>query len=163
MEAAIKETKLNKLVDVEGVLKQLSDLEINQDEIVNEFKRQMNVLKGKYYERYAGSVEKQKELESQLAEFGPAHKVQIDSGAKRSIDLMFGTIGFRESKVIEIFDNDATVKKLKTIKRTDAIIVEEKPNKNVLSGMDDKTLEKIGARRNREDQFYWKTKKEKLA
>jgi len=81
---------------------------------------------------------------------------------KRSLDLVYGRIGFRIIKTIEISTN--TLDRLKKIEGgEDAIIVKESPNKKVLESWDDKDLKKVGAERVIEDRPYYDPSRQEIA
>jgi phage host-nuclease inhibitor protein Gam len=91
--------------------------------------------------------------EDQVKAFAKAHPDLF--GNRRSVDLVHGRIGWREAASIKLKRAvELVVAALRQRRLTDAIVVTEGVNKDILATYDDETLAAIGAARVVKDHFY---------
>lgn len=99
---------------------------------------------------------RRKELEQALASFAELNKAEL-FGKRKSLDLGFGTIGFRLStsiKTVAKITWDMVLQKLKDFGFTEAVRSKESVDKDVLRGWPDERLATVGARREVRDEFF---------
>lgn len=103
-------------------------------------------------------------LEGGLAAFAEYQRGELFS-RKRSVELLFGTFGFRRSTEIKPAAKNTLggiLEALKNFGLTEAITVKESVNRDVLRDWPDERLETVGARRVEKDVFWYEPKSEEL-
>lgn len=152
------------LEEVDTALAEIADIERDLGRV----EHQMN----KHIDRVKADAEKIAEplrrrvaaLENALTVYGETHKPDLFA-KRRSIELAFGTIGFRESKELKPMPKltwEKVLGALKIGRFTDAIRVKEEVNKEALQEWPDKKLADVGVRRVPKDTFWYETKKEEV-
>jgi phage host-nuclease inhibitor protein Gam len=76
---------------------------------------------------------------------------------KRSVQLSFGSFGYRKSTSIKI--KETTLKLLKKLKLDRYIRVKEEPDKEAMASMDDDALAQVDSVREVNDDFFYKADK----
>lgn len=94
-------------------------------------------------------------LEKALRKYGKDNKRLICSNDTRSIELPFGTIGFRRSTSLKVSPDTMELLEKKFPK---AIRVKKTIDKNELRKWDDEKLGRVGAKKRTADNFYYKLK-----
>jgi phage host-nuclease inhibitor protein Gam len=79
---------------------------------------------------------------------------------KKSVDLVFGSIGFRQSTAIHI--RKTTLALLKQLGLLHCVRVKEEPDKEAMKDLADDTLAQVDAVRKSEDKFFAETNKEEV-
>jgi len=110
-------------------------------------------------EKLAGAkpiLEKIKNLEDKLTVFLEMNKDSIVTEDKRSVELNFGTIGFRESTKIKI-NKKETLKLLEQYKFTEAIKNKPVVNKEAMKSWSDGKLAMVKAKKETKDLPFYET------
>lgn len=102
-----------------------------------------------------------KEYEEGVIAFAQTNQDELFK-KKKTVTLTFGEFGFRQSTKIQIRSHEATVTKLKEIGKTNAIVIEEKANKNILATFKDEELEEVHCKRKVEDNFWYEIDEESI-
>lgn len=157
--AAAPRTQINDLAEADRALERIVIATAAVEEITAKTNAEINRLKQQAAALSASHQATIAEHDKALMSFLKKNKKLFVEN--RSLDLVYGRIGFRISKTIEVSTN--TIEKLKKIEREDAIIVKESPNKNVLATWDDKDLKKVGAARVINDEPYYNPSKQEIA
>jgi phage host-nuclease inhibitor protein Gam len=79
---------------------------------------------------------------------------------KKSVDLVFGSIGFRQSTAIHV--RKTTLALLKQLGLLHCVRVKEEPDKEAMKELEDDTLAQVDAVRKSEDRFFAETNKEEV-
>lgn len=157
---ATPRTQINDLAEADRALERIVIATAAVEEITAKTNGEINRLKQQAAALSASHQATIAEHDKALTSFLKKNKKLF--AEKRSLDLVYGRIGFRISKIIEVSTN--TLEKLKKIDGgQDAIIVKESPNKNVLETWDDKDLKKVGATRVIKDEPYYNPSKQEIA
>lgn len=101
---------------------------------------------------------------SGLANYAQHNKASLFD-AKKTVELMFGWMGFRRSMELSPAPKSTwamVLGKLKELSFYEAIRVKEECNKEVLREWPDERLAAVGARRVEKDVFWYELKKEEL-
>lgn len=147
------------LVDVDNALKDIAQLKRQVTEIDNEMEAQIDKLR-------AGRDRKAQKLLARIEElgngiYGYSEYNRDELFAKqKSKELVFGTIGYRQSTKISI--TKKTLAMLKQLKLATAIIVQEKPDRKAMLRWSEKKLKSVGAKKVVEDNFWYEVKQENL-
>ena len=107
---------------------------------------------------------KREQLEASLAAYAEYNKPVLFSD-KKTIDLLFGSFGFRKSSAIKNmkgFKVADVIAKIKELGLRNAITVKESLNKDVMKEWADKQLEAVGAMREEKDSFWYEVKEEEV-
>ncbi|WP_334093146.1 host-nuclease inhibitor Gam family protein, partial [Helicobacter typhlonius] len=103
-------------------------------------------------------------IRAEIESFCESHKA--DFADKRSKELVFGTIGYRLSKSVNVPRVKSKVESLiaaiKSFGLRDCLIYEEKPNKEAIAELDEGSLVKLGLKRVVKDNFRIEPKIEAL-
>ena len=79
---------------------------------------------------------------------------------KKSVQLSFGTFGYRKSTSISV--KKTTLELLKKLNLTKYILVKEEPSKEAMADLDDDTLAQVDAVRKVKDDFFCEADKEEI-
>jgi len=107
---------------------------------------------------------RRKELETALAQFAEHNKAELFQ-KRKSVELAFGTIGFRLTTSIKTAAKTTwamILEKVRDYGFSEAIRTKEEVDKEVLRGWSDEKLATVGARRDTKDEFYIEIKAEEL-
>lgn len=99
---------------------------------------------------------RRKELEQALATYAELNKADL-FGKRKSVDLGFGTIGFRLSTSVKTAARttwEMVLQKCKDFGFVEAVRTKESVDKDALRGWPDERLATVGARREVKDEFF---------
>lgn len=152
--------------EVRGALREIAEIEMQAESIEAEVTKMVNALKEDAQAKLAPIIARKKMLEEHVQLFAEAKKTD-DFKDKKSMDLVFGEIGFRTTGGdITVKSNKATVESVLALGDSyrHLLITEHKPNKEVLEGLEDDFLKQLGcSRRKKVDSFWYTVHREKLA
>lgn len=154
------------LVGADGVLRELAEIDRGLATIETTLNAKVDNLKKAADAEASPMREHREELAAALMAFAEDRKVEIFVGAK-SVELTFGTIGFRESTKLKPASKRTTwemvLERLRELGEKSAIRTSEQINKETLEGWTEEKLVLIGVRRWQEDRFWFELKREALA
>lgn len=104
-------------------------------------------------------------LENGLMAFADTNKIELFKD-KRSVDLNYGSIGYRKSSELGTLRGSTwktVLGKLKELAFKEAIRVKEEPDREVMSQWPDERLELVGCQRREKDTFWLEINDEELA
>lgn len=146
--------------DVDNTLREIGLIDIDIEAMEAEFNRKVTDLK-EQLARKAKPLQDRKELLSlRIKEFVEARRPELEP--KKSRELNFGQVGFRQSTSIVLRNVKAIIAALKAKGMTDCIVVKEEVSKEALKKYDDQVLESVGAKRKVEDVFWFEVKRDAL-
>lgn len=146
----------------EGTLAEMAALDRKLCGIETDMQETIDAAKAKASQLAGPLLERRKELADAVAVFAKLNKQELFAKGK-SLDLGFGTIGFRAStKVVQVrgVTAEMTLEKLHQYNLTDGIRTKEEINKDAALGWPDERLELVGLKRQQSDAFYIEIKKE---
>ncbi|GAB0056741.1 hypothetical protein SIID45300_01052 [Candidatus Magnetaquicoccaceae bacterium FCR-1] len=144
------------LGEIAGIKRSIKDAEIALNAEIDAAKTRTEALVGPLKKRLA-------EMESGVAFFATHNKDALFRG-KRSLELLFGVLGFRRSTELKPKKSWANVlEKLNQLAFKNAIRVKQEPDKEVLSQWSDEALVLVDVARVEKDLFYYETKQEEVA
>ncbi len=156
----IKETFLKDWDGVDLTLKEIAEhkqailrLEADMNERIDEIKLAESIESAPHQEAI-------KVLGARLKEFTTEHKFELKD--KRTRELTFGRLGFRQSTKIVISNAADTIQKLLKLNMDDCVTVKQSINKDNLKKYNSATLSKVGASFSTSDTFWYETKQERL-
>ncbi len=146
--------------DVDKALKEITECTNEIEVIETGLSVKINDAQDKATQLATPLKEKIALLEKQIQEFTERHKNDLDGKSKK---LNFGLVGFRQSARTELVGKvEEVISALKKFKMTDCIELKETVNKNILKKYSDQELEKVGAKRITEENFFFKIVKGKV-
>ena len=149
---------------VDKALKRLCELEVKITHIEGEVTLACNKIKEEYKPQVESLNNEANFIRAEIESFCESHKA--DFADKRSKELVFGIIGYRLSKSVNVPRVKSKVESLiaaiKSFGLRDCLIYEEKPNKEALSERDEGSLVKLGLKRVVKDNFRIEPKIEAL-
>jgi phage host-nuclease inhibitor protein Gam len=148
----VKEIKT--LDEVNDALGEIGRIQIELSRIDSEAEGKINAVKDKASQEGKPLREKIDLIEESLVAYGEKHQKEICSNGKRSIDLTFGTIGFRFSSKISIGKKEKTLELLRQLYDGRGIRTKEDVDKEELSKWTDEDLATVKAKRVTEDTFF---------
>lgn len=152
--------------EVSSALREIAEIEMQAEAIEAEVTKMVNALKEDAQAKLSPIVARKKMLEEHVQLFAEAKKPD-DFKEKKSMDLIFGEIGFRTTGGgITVKSNKATVEAVLALGNNyrHLLITDHKPNKEVLEGLEDDFLKQIGcSRKKKVDSFWYTVHREKLA
>lgn len=104
-------------------------------------------------------------LENGLMAFADANKLELFKD-KRSVDLNYGSIGYRKSTELGTLKGctwKTVLGKLKELAFKEAIRIKEEPDREIMSQWPDERLELVGIQRREKDTFWLEINEEELA
>ena len=96
-------------------------------------------------------------LEQSLVRFADYHKTELFT-VKKSRDLTFGCLGFRQSsklKLIKKMTWERVLQMLRDLNLKHCIRTKEEPDKEALKGLKPEQLQNLGCKVEQEDTFYY--------
>ena len=96
-------------------------------------------------------------MEKELSRFMEGNKSALFTQEKKSVDLNYGRIGYRESTKIKI-TNKTTLKLIKSFGFKEALKVEEKLNREAMKSWTTEKLASVLAQKETKDLPYYETK-----
>lgn len=153
---------IQNLDDADRALAEIGDLQRRIEEIETNMNDAIDRHKDEAANLAAPLRERHKVLSEGLAVFGELQKNNIFA-VKRSINLVFGVLGFRKSAEIKAAAGKKladVLEALKTHRFLEAIKVTEKVNKDAMRGWTDDRLGLVHAVREEKDTFWFEVKEE---
>ncbi len=157
---------LSNYEEVQQALREIGEIDLKIEAEEAEMTKRVNEIKEKAQTTVAPLVERRKVLEEHIELFAEARK-KDDFSEKKSMDLIFGEIGFRSTGGgIRVKSVKSTVEALLSLGENyrHLLITEHKPNKEALEGVTDDFLKKIGCTRPKKtDKFWYNIHRERIA
>lgn len=97
-----------------------------------------------------------------LANYAEANREELFQ-KKKSVQLVFGEFGYRQSTSIRVKSTVQAVKALKGLGRHEAIQIKETVNKEALRTFSDEELAKVHCSRNVKDTFWYEPAEEEIS
>lgn len=152
--------KMGSLIDVNKAMHTIQDLKAEIENKELEAEKKINSTREKVAKQVKPLLQKIKPLENGILAYAEYNKDELFE-KKKTVDLMFGKLGFRKSTKISI--KKTTLGLLKKFRFKDAINLKEIVNKETLSNWPNTQLEKVDAQRIVEDKFWYEVKREQVA
>lgn len=146
--------KMKDLSDVNLAMRHIRDLKAEMTKMDIEAQEKINKIKAEIEKKAKPMLKEIEPLENGILAFAEYNKEELFR-VKKTIDLNFGQIGFRQTTKISI--KKTTVEKLEILGFMDAILIKKSANKKYLSKWNDEMLKKVDAIRKVEDNFWYET------
>lgn len=153
------------LPQADEALRKLAEITREQARIEQGLNEQIDALKAAAKLQMEPLTAARKRLEDALAVFGLQRKDEL-FGAKRSLDLTFGVIGFRKTTSLRLLAKHTwamVLGRLQDLNLTEGIRTKLEVDKDELRGWPDARLETVGVRRETTDEFFIEPKLEEIA
>ncbi len=144
------------LKQAEAALGEMAAIDRAITDIETEMNAVLDAAKDKAGKASTPLLARRKELENAVATYATLNRAEIFQGRK-SLDLAFGTIGYRVStKIVQVakVTKEITLAKLKEYGLTDGIRVKEDINKDAAATWPDERLALVGLKRRVSDDFF---------
>ena len=148
----------------EGALAEMAALDRKLSGIESEMQESIDNAKAKASQLAGPLVARRKELADAVAVFAKLNRQELFSKAK-SLDMGFGTIGFRAStRIVQVrgVTAEMTLEKMHQYNLADGIRTREEINKDAALGWPDERLELVGLKRQQSDAFFIEIKKDSV-
>ena len=148
----------------ECALAEIAALDRKLDGIATDMQETIDLAKARASQEANPLIARRKELADAVAVFAKLNRQTLFAKAK-SVDLGFGTIGFRAStRIVQIrgVTVEMTLERLHQYNLVDGIRTKEEINKDTALGWPDERLELVGMRRQQIDTFFIEIKKDQL-
>lgn len=148
----------------ECALAEIAALDRKLDGIATDMQETIDLAKARASQEANPLIARRKELADAVAVFAKLNRQTLFAKAK-SVDLGFGTIGFRAStRIVQIrgVTVEMTLERLHQYNLVDGIRTKEEINKDTALGWPDERLELVGMRRQQIDSFFIEIKKDQL-
>jgi len=116
----------------------------------------INAVKAAAAETAAPHLARIGELERAILTFAESHRDTVFAKGRKSVELQFGSLGYRKSTKISV--RKSTLDKLKELGFEDGIRRTEAVNKEALQDWPDDRLTLVDARRQVDDLFWYEVK-----
>jgi len=156
----LENTALSSWSDVDETLKEIGRLDLELEGMEAEYNRKITNLKEELANQAQPIQERKAFLERLVKEFAESHKDGLDG--KKSRELNFGRIGFRQSTKVILRNVKAIIAALKARGMTDCIVQKEEVSKDTLKKYDPATIEAVGAKLKTDDVFWYEVNRDKL-
>ena len=146
----------------EGALAEIASLDHKIEAIEHSMQETIDAAKMQASRNSAPLQARRKELADAVAVFAKLNRADLFAKAK-SLDLGFGTIGFRAStRIVQVrgITSEMTLEKLHQYNFTDGIRVKEEVDKDKAAGWPDERLELVGLKRQTSDAFFIEIKRD---
>jgi phage host-nuclease inhibitor protein Gam len=146
-------------------LRQLAEIAREQERIKNGMNDQIDQLKAAAQLQQEPLNASRKRLEEALAVFAIQRKDELFSGRKRSLELVFGVIGFRKATSLRLMAKHTWAQvlgRLQDLNLVRGIRTKLEVDKDELRTWPDERLEALGVRLDCADEFYLELKQEDL-
>ena len=153
-----KEKILKSWEEVNLALKDITDYQIEMEEIETEKEKILNKIKSERDTKLQGINKKIKELSKHIQIFVEDNRSDIEGKTRQ---LSFGKVGFRLNTKISVKDKDSIISNLKKFNMADCIDTKETIEKNKLKKYPEEDIIKVGALLKKEDEFWYETEREK--
>ena len=148
----------------EGALAEIAAIDRKIIAVEAEMRESIDHAKAKAAQAAAPLLARRKELGNAVAVWAKMHKAALFT-KPRSLDLGFGTVGFRASEKIVQMDGvnaETTLARCKQYGFADGIRIKEEPNKETMLGWPEERLALVGVRRQQSDTFFIEINADKL-
>lgn len=164
--ARIKPTPhiVGNIPQAEAALAEIAALDRKLDSISNELNAEIDAAKDTAKQKSAGLLDRRKDLADALATYATLNKSDLFRD-KKSLELAFGIMGFRQStQIAQVtrITQAMTLEKLHEYAFMDAIRTKEELNKDIVAGWPDERLELVGLKRRQLDTFFIEIKAENV-
>ncbi len=146
------------LAEIASVKRRLSEIDIDMNEAIDHVKASADQLAAPHQLRL-------KELENGLTAFAERNQSKLFS-KKKSVEVAFGTIGYRKSTEVKPkpkFKWSVILENIKKYGFTTAIRTKEEPNKDELHSWPLERLDLIGARLVTKEAFWYEINESEVA
>jgi len=154
-----KVEKIDTLDEANLVLKEIGLLEKELEGIDSEAHKQIAEIKADAAKQGEGIRKRIADDSALLGAYAEYNKAELFKDRK-SIQLSFGTFGYRKSTSISI--KKTTLNLLKKLNLINCILVKEEPSKDAMADLDDETLAQVDAVRKVKDDFFCEADKEEI-
>lgn len=152
------------LPQAEAALAEIAALDRRLNSITDTLNAEIDAAKDKAQQSSTALLAQRKSLADAVATFATMNKAELFS-TKKSLDLAFGVMGFRQSTQIAQMPRITqamTLEKLHEFAFTEAIRTKEELNKDAVAGWPDERLALVGLKRRNLDTFYIEIKAENV-
>lgn len=149
----------------EGALAEMSAISRKLSLIEGAMNEEIDSAKARAQQESASLIARYNELEKAVKAFGTLNKSRLFS-EKRSLELAFGTISFRQSARIALQHRvtpDMALEKLREFCLSDGIRIREELDRAAMADWPDSKLEMVGLKRRTVDTISVDVKAEELA
>lgn len=156
----LEDTALKSWTEVDDTLREIGRIDLEIESMEAEYNRKITDLKEELANQAQPLQERKAFLERLVKEFAETHRDGLDG--KKSRELNFGRIGFRQSTKLILRNVKAIIAALKARGMTDCIVIKEQVSKDTLKKYDPATVEAVGAKIKTEDVFWYEVNRDKL-
>lgn len=157
---------INDLNQADEALRQLAEIAREQAAIESGLNEQIDELKAAAKRQMGPLADDRKRLEDALGVFGTLKKGELFGEQRgRSVELAFGTLGFRRATALRLLAKHTwamVLGRIQGLGLTDGLRTKVEVDKEALRGWPEERLETIGVRRETADEFYIELKQEEL-
>lgn len=156
----LEDTALKNWTEVDDTLREIGRIDMEIESMEAEYNRKITDLKEELANQAQPLQERKAFLERLVKEFAESHKDALDG--KKSRELNFGRVGFRQSTKVILRNVKAIIAALRARGMTDCIVIKEEVSKDTLKKYDPATVEALGAKIKTEDVFWYEVNRDKL-
>ena len=154
------------LNQADEALRQLAEISREQAAIEQGLNEQIDELKAAAKRQMEPLADDRKRLEDALGVFGTLKKADLFGEQRnRSVELAFGTIGFRRATSLRLLAKHTwamVLGRIQGLGLTDGLRTKVEVDKLALGGWPEERLETVGVRRETTDEFFIELKQEEL-
>jgi len=151
--------KIKSIDEANMVLKEIGILEKELEGIDADAHKRIAEIKSDAAKQGEGIRKRIADNSALLGAFAEYNKAELFKD-KKSVQLSFGTFGYRKSTSISV--KKTTLELLKKLKMFKYILVKEEPSKDAMADLDDDTLRQVDAVRKIKDDFFCEADKEEI-
>ena len=151
--------KIETLDQANLVLKEIGILERELESIDSEAHKQIAEIKEEAVKKGQNIRKRISDDSESLGAFAAYNKNEIFK-ERKSIQLSFGSFGYRKSTSISV--KKTTLELLKKLNLDKYIRVKEEPDKDAMANLDDETLAQVDSVRKVKDDFFCEADKEEI-
>jgi len=161
-----KALNITDLAGADEALRRLAEVDREQRQIEAGANAQIDQIKDCAKRELEPLTEERKRLETDLAVFANLKKTELFGEVRgRSLELTFGTIGFRRANSLRLLAKKTwggVLDMLTSYGLTEAVRVKREVDKSAMADWPDEKLAQVGVRRETTDDFFVELKKEEL-
>ena len=150
--------RINSLEETNAALFEIAQLRAKLKMIDAKAEEEINKIKAKASTEAQPHLDRIDALEAGIYAYSEYYKDELFSPRKKTQELQFGLIGYRQSTKISV--KRSCLDKLKEYEFIDAIRIQESVNKEVLKDWPDDRLKMVDAKKIVEDKFWYEVKEE---
>lgn len=153
--------KIQNWEEADLVMKELTELELQQEIYENEMNQKISDIKLEYADKAEPDQKRMKELAKDLKKFVEFHRGDIKG---KSRQLNFGKVGYRKSTRITIPKKvmKTIVKLLERRGMDDCVNITKTVNRDMLKKYPDNAIQSLGCVKKEVDVFFYETDREKI-